>query len=774
MDSNLKIRARMRLTIGGGVQGVGFRPFIYRLAVTCDLSGWVMNTPRGVTLEVEGDQRVLEDLIPRISREKPSRSFIQSVESVWIPAQGEKGFEIRGSDTAGEAGAFVLPDMATCPDCISEIFDPKNRRYAYPFTNCTQCGPRYSIIASLPYDRPNTTMGKFVMCGECQREYDDPLDRRFHAQPNACPHCGPHLEWWDREGKVVSMHHEVIDAAVTALGAGAIIALKGLGGFQLLADARNTDAVERLRIAKHREEKPFAIMEPSLHEAMLECEISDLEKAVLCSAEAPIVLLKRRRDRSLIAGEVAPGNPFLGVMLPYTPLHHLLMRRIGFPVVATSGNRSDEPICIDEHDALVRLRGIADFYLVHDRPILRHVDDSIVRVMMGRISIMRRARGYAPLPLVLNQSCPSTLAVGGHMKNTVALSVGKSVFVSQHLGDLGSALSLSAFHDAIADLQHFYAARPEVIAADTHPDYLSAKRAPELAADFGVPLVAVQHHLAHVLSCMVDNEVMPPVLGVAWDGTGYGEDGTIWGGEFLKVTVDRIERFAHLRNFSLPGGEVAMREPRRCALGLLYTIYGEEVFGMTDLAPLDSFSTRERDSLRTMLRRHINAPLTSSMGRLFDAVASLIGIRQKATFEGQAAMECEWIATECQEVIEPYPLPTKSGGDGGAFIIDWEPMIRCMVASLRASETRSRISARFHRTLTELVLEMAQRSGFSKIVLSGGCFQNELLLAQSIHLLQQEGHTPLWHQRVPPNDGGISLGQIAAVTMGIPNHWKNA
>ncbi len=774
MDSNLKIRARMRLTITGGVQGIGFRPFIYRLAVQCGLSGWVMNTSHGVILEVEGDHRILEDLIPRISREKPPRSFIQSVESIWIPSQGEEGFEIRESDPRAEAGAFVLPDMATCPDCINEIFDPNSRRYAYPFTNCTQCGPRYSIITSLPYDRPNTTMVKFVMCRDCQREYDDPLDRRFHAQPNACAHCGPHLEWWDREGKVLSENDGVIDAAVTALGEGAIVAVKGLGGFQLLVDARNPDAVERLRVAKHREEKPFAIMEPSLQEALRECEISDLEKELLCSAEAPIVLLKRRSDTSRIAERIAPGNPFLGVMLPYTPLHHLLMRRMGFPIVATSGNRSDEPICINEHEVLDRLRGIADFYLVHNRPILRHVDDSIVRVMMGRISIMRRARGYAPLPLSLNKASVSTLAMGGHMKNTVALSVGKSVFVSQHLGDLGSALSLSAFDEAITDLQHFCATRPSVIAADIHPDYLSTKRAQELAADSGASLVSVQHHLAHVLSCMADNEVMPPVFGIAWDGTGYGIDGTIWGGEFLKVMADGVERFAHLRSFPLPGGEVAMREPRRCALGLLYTIYGEEVFSMTELAPLNSFFTRERDSLRTMLRRNINTPVTSSMGRLFDAVASLIGIRQKATFEGQAAMECEWIVGGCFETLEPYPLPIRSGVDGGASIIDWEPMIRCMIAELRESVTQARMSTRFHQTLAELVLQLTQRSGLSKVVLSGGCFQNETLLRQSVHLLQREGYTPLWHQRVPPNDGGISLGQVAAVTMGIPNHWKNA
>ena len=772
MGSDFNIQARVRLIICGGVQGVGFRPFIYRLAQKNGLHGWVMNTPQGVTIEVEGGAAAISAFVPGIALEKPLRSFILSMESVWITPQGAKGFEIRASDSQGKTSALVLPDIATCPDCLKDILNPQNRRHGYPFTNCTQCGPRFSIITSLPYDRPNTSMGTFVMCADCRHEYDDPLNRRFHAQPNACTRCGPHLEWWDGEGRVLCTHYGALDAAVAAITGGAIIALKGLGGFQLLADATNQDAVLRLRAAKQREEKPFAIMESSLEEALRECEISELEQSLLCSPESPIVLLRRRPGSRRIAPAVAPGNPILGVMLPYTPLHHLVMRRVGRPVVATSGNRADEPICTDEYEALGRLRGIADFYLVHNRPIARHVDDSIARIMLGRISILRRARGYAPLPVQLTHAPPHTVALGAHMKSAVALSVGKSVFVSQHLGDLESTPSLDAFHHTITDFQHLYAVEPEVIVADGHPDYLSVKAAPGLVERTGSRLVTLQHHLAHILSCMADNELPPPVLGVAWDGTGYGLDGTIWGGEFLRVTPDGVERFAHMRCFPLPGGDAAAREPRRSALGLLYAIYGGEVFGMTDLAPLASFSATERAILETALLRKINTPITSSMGRLFDAVASLIGLRQKASFEGQAAMECEWISGDCPTSSAPYPFTIRSGGNSKAVVLDWEPMIRGMIANLREHRLPAELSARFHRTLAEMILRIARLSGLPNVVLSGGCFQNESLLTHTVRLLKREGYSPFWHQRIPPNDGGIALGQVAAMTMEIPNPWK--
>ena len=768
MEPHTDMRVRARLTICGAVQGVGFRPCVYRLATELGLAGWVRNTGQGVAMELEGSRASVERFLLRIEAEKPPRSFIQSLETVWLAPVGAQGFEIRQSNGCGAKTAFVLPDIAPCPECVREIFDPANRRYGYPFTNCTHCGPRFSIITALPYDRPNTSLRGFSLCGECRREYEDPCDRRFHAQPNACPVCGPHLEWWNPAGQALAARGEALAAAAAAIARGAIVAVKGLGGFQLVVDARNQAAVVRLRALKHREEKPFAVMAPSLEAARQACAISAMEERLLRSPEAPIVLLRRHGEGGDIAPSVAPGNPFLGVMLPSTPLHHLLLARLGFPIVATSGNRSDEPICTDETDALERLAGIADFFLVHNRPIVRPVDDSVTRVMLGRELLLRRARGYAPLPVQLQHAPEAALAVGAHLKNTLALSAGASVFVSQHLGDLETAPAFAAFQAAIADFQRLYATRPALIAADAHPDYLSTKAAAELARQTGARLVRVQHHYAHILSCMAENESAPPALGVAWDGTGYGSDGTIWGGEFLEITPTGFERFAHLRTFPLPGGEAAVKEPRRCALGLLYELFGEEVFAMGGLAPFRAFSAAELPTLRTMLQRKINAPRTSSMGRLFDAVASLAGLRQIAAFEGQAAMEWEWQAGSGPHAPQKtYPFHIHSSQGASALVIDWEPAVRALLADARAGVPAAQLSALFHESLVELILQVARRSGRLQIVLSGGCFQNEYLLTHAVRRLSQEGFTPLWHQRVPCNDGGIALGQVAAVAIPI-------
>ncbi len=474
---------RLRVAICGAVQGVGFRPFVYRLATELGLAGWVNNSPQGVFIEVEGGQGELKSFLLRIEREKPPRSFIQSLESSFLDPKGFTGFEIRESDSAGERTALVMPDIAVCPDCLNDISDPKNRRYRYPFTNCTNCGPRFSIIEALPYDRANTTMKKFVMCAECAEEYANPLDRRFHAQPNACPRCGPHLELWDGEGKTLALRDRALLAAVEAIRAGAIVAIKGLGGFHLVVDARNEEAASRLRQRKRREEKPFALMCSSLDVIKAECEVSEIERRLLLSPEAPIVLLKRRSAisnlKSQISNSIAPGNPYLGVMLPYTPLHHLLLAELGFPIVATSGNLSDEPICIDEYDALKRLDGVADLFLIHNRPIARHVDDSITRVMMGREMVLRRARGYAPLPVHLAQKLPALLATGAHLKSAVAISAGSEVFVSQHIGDLETSQAFDAFRRVIGDFGRLYEVRPESVACDAHPDYLSTKFAEE-------------------------------------------------------------------------------------------------------------------------------------------------------------------------------------------------------------------------------------------------------------------------------------------------------
>jgi len=847
-------RTRLKLTVRGAVQGVGFRPFVFRLATGLGLAGWVNNSPQGVFIEVEGPGAELEKFLLRLETEKPPRSFIQSLEASWLDPAGYMTFEIRPSETSGSKTALVLPDIATCPDCLREIFDPKNRRHRYPFTNCTNCGPRFSIIESLPYDRANTSMKAFKMCPECRAEYDEPYSRRFHAQPNACPVCGPHLELWEGsrvcENAESPRSHErgydALLAAAQAIREGKIVAVKGLGGFHLMADARNDKTVQLLRERKQREEKPFALMFPSLESVKAECEVSPLEERLLRSPEAPIVLLRQRSVgamESWSAGKrndchpntpplhhsisfcVAPNNPYLGVMLPYTPLHHLLMAELGFPVVATSGNLSDEPICTDEHEALERLGGIADVFLVHNRPIVRHVDDSIVRVMLDRELVLRRARGYAPLPIQINTPLPScghplpawrgegrgegsVLAVGAHLKNAVALSVGNQVFISQHIGDLETEQAHFAFRRVIADFEKLYEVRPQIIAADLHPNYLSTKFALErrpparhesenvsdqrAVPEAGAPIIMqVQHHIAHVLSCMAENEIAPPVLGVSWDGTGYGLDGTVWGGEFFLVTNESVKRIAHLRPFRLPGGDKAVKEPRRTALGLLYEMSGDAIFSEQKVrregapngtrgacAPLAAFSKAELATLKMMLAKKLNSPVTTSMGRLFDAVASLINLRQQIRFEGQAAMELEF-ALEGVETNEAYELRiaecglrNKKANEGetnselrtpnSELVMDWSPMIAAILVDVQQGVSVGIISARFHNALVEGIVAVAKHAGQNRVVLSGGCFQNRYLTERAVRRLQAEGFRPYWHQRVPPNDGGIALGQVVA------------
>jgi len=840
-------RTRLKLTVRGAVQGVGFRPFVFRLATGLRLAGWVNNSPQGVFIEVEGPALELEKFLLRLEAEKPPRSFIQSLEASWLDAVGFDKFEIRPSETGGDKTALVLPDIATCPDCLREIFDPRNRRYRYPFTNCTNCGPRFSIIESLPYDRANTSMKAFTMCPECRAEYDEPHSRRFHAQPNACPVCGPRLELWQSGTGILPVSNSKKDgdrrdacptsddallAAAQAIREGIIVAVKGLGGFHLMADARNDKTVQLLRERKQREEKPFALMFPSLASVKAECEVSPLEERLLRSPESPIVLLRRIQSSILnppssLSCHIAPGNPNLGVMLSYTPLHHLLMAELGFPVVATSGNLSDEPICTDEHEARERLGGIADVFLVHNRPIVRHVDDSIVRVMLDRELVLRRARGYAPLPITIGGTSSASpknlqkqnqgvaelrppkivLAVGAHLKNAVALLVGNQVFISQHIGDLETEQAHTAFRRVIADFQKLYEAVPQIIAADLHPDYLSTKFAlerrapsrhesskPRLAGTVpGVPkIIQVQHHIAHVLSCMAENEITPPVLGVSWDGTGYGTDGTVWGGEFFLVTDESAERIAHLRPFPLPGGDKAVKEPRRTALGLLHEISDDKVFEQKKLAPVAAFSSAELATLKTMLAKKLNSPVTTSMGRLFDAVASLINLRQQIRFEGQAAMELEF-ALDGIETDEAYELqlvesalqssagvppaistlrdmdrnkiPASHAGGTPAlplYVLDWSPMVEAILADVQQGVSVGIISAKFHNALAESIVAVAKRAGQNRVVLSGGCFQNRYLTERTVRRLQAEGFRPYWHQRVPPNDGGIALGQVVA------------
>jgi len=771
---------RLRLVVRGTVQGVGFRPFVYRLATELGLCGWVNNSPRGVTIEVEGLRPELECFRSRFAAEQPPHCFLLSYEATWLDATGLKVFTIRDSETGNHKAALVLPDLATCPECLREILDPQNRRYQYPFTNCTHCGPRFSIITALPYDRANTSMRQFVMCPACQAEYDDPSDRRFHAQPNACPKCGPQLELWPGNARGLAPGEsprrlargfDALLAAVHVIRCGHIVAVKGIGGFHLLADARNAAAVQRLRERKQREEKPFALMFPDLDYIKAVCEVTPQEERLLLSTAAPIVLLHQRADAgSSIAAEVAPGNPNLGVMLAANPLHHLLMRALQFPVVATSGNVSDEPICTDEFEAAKRLRGIADVLLVHDRPIVRHVDDSIVRVMAGREMMVRRARGFAPLPITFrpqanNAEARPILAVGAHLKNSVAFALGEHVFVSQHIGDLESERADHAFRRVATELPKLYDATPTALVADLHPDYVSTRFAWEATEKSShskmerPKLIQVQHHQAHALSCLAENEVALPALGVVWDGTGYGEDKAIWGGEFFRITPGQIERVGTLRPFPLPGGDIAIREPRRTALGLLYDLLGEGAFPKAEALLQDRFTSLELSALKGMLLRRLNTPWCSSAGRLFDAVAALLGLRSKSKFEGQAAMELEF-AIGGLESSDAYPIAVCPGRPVAQ--LDWAPTIHTLLADLVEGADRRLMAAQFHNALAEGIVAMARESGLTRVALSGGCFQNRYLTERTISRLRQEGFMPYWHQWVPPNDGGIALGQVVA------------
>ncbi len=790
---------RVAVTVSGVVQGVGFRPFVHRLARKLKLSGWVQNTPQGVAIELEGAAAALEEFLKRLKSEAPPHASLDPLEARWLAPVGISGFEIRASAAGSRPTATVPPDIAICDECLAELLNPADRRFRYPFTNCTHCGPRFTIIESLPYDRPRTTMARFQQCPACLAEYQDPADRRYHAQPNACPVCGPQLALWNPDASVRATHDAALRAAAQAIRDGLVVAVKGLGGFHLLADADRPEAVARLRRGKLRDEKPFAIMVPDLASARALCVISPVEERVLISPEAPIVLLRRNPASPALDG-VAPGNPCLGLMLPYTGLHHLLLREVGRPVVATSGNLRDEPICIDEHEAADRLGRIADQLLVHNRPIVRAVDDSVVKVIAGQPVVLRRARGHAPLPIAFparrDPAVSIVLAVGGHLKNTVALSVAGQIHLSQHVGDLESASALEAHTHAQDDLQAFHQARPDVVVTDQHPGYAST----QAAARLGSPIVAVQHHLAHLLSCLVDNALDPPALGIIWDGTGDGGDGTIWGGEFLVAHEFGVEfqRAGSFRTFSLPGGEAAIREPRRAALGLLFELYGDEVWSLAHLPTLRAFTPQELGTLRRMLERGLNSPRTSSVGRLFDALASLLDVRQISRFEGQAAMELEFAAAAaasaeprfaptCASVAAapPFsisdvrPAPENEAGRPGPRretlllaprqLIDWGPWVRYLV-DMRSVDTPAasnrRWSLAFHQALAACVTPLAKQVALPIVALSGGCFQNGLLTDLVSHQLTHAGFQAIRHRRVPPNDGGLALGQVAAVTHG--------
>ncbi|HEY7912137.1 MAG TPA: carbamoyltransferase HypF [Blastocatellia bacterium] len=759
--------ARVQILVRGIVQGVGFRPFVYSLARRQSLRGQVFNNTTGVFIDVEGETGAIEQFIQEIKSSPPPLSLVESVEQKQGLDYGiYTDFRIIESDGRGEKLASISPDVATCIDCLRELFDPKDRRFRYPFINCTNCGPRFTIIEGVPYDRANTTMRDFEMCDECRAEYEDPLDRRFHAEPTACPDCGPHLYLTDPERKKLALNQvaeeDAISRARLLLGYGKILAIKGIGGFHLACDAANGEAVERLRKGKHREDKPFALMANSLDVIKRYCFVSAPEEDLLLSGRRPIVLLERKPGSDL-SEAVAPGVRTLGFMLPYTPLHHLLLAGLDHPLVMTSANISDEPICYENQDALTRLGKIADYYLTHDRRIHVRSDDSVTRVFAGREMVLRRSRGYAPRAIKTAFKFErQIMAAGAELKNTFCLARGEQAFVSHHIGDLENLETLRAFEDGIEHLKRLFDLRPEVVAYDLHPDYLSTKYALSLEG-FGAR-VGVQHHHAHIASCMADNKIEGEVIGVAMDGLGFGSDGRFWGGEFFVADFAEAERIAHLDYVPMPGGAKAIREPWRMAAVYLHRAMGD------DFLNLDLPFVREMDkgawaTLRGMIRARANSPETSSMGRLFDALAGLLNLRSAVNYEGQAAIEMEAIADRGSQEYYDFELA------GGGSAIKAEGVIRRAADDLLNGISPGVVSAMFHSGVAHLIERIArsirEERRLNRVVLSGGVFQNIFLLKRACRRLASAGFEVFTHNRVPANDGGISLGQAAVANARI-------
>ena len=764
------LTSRSRGSVRGIVQGVGFRPFVYQLAKRLHLAGHVVNTPQGVDLEVEGAPSAIDGFFRALRVEPPPLAHISSVERTdGLPLQGEVRFEIRESRSGDVRTALISPDVCVCEDCLRELHDPSERRYRYPFINCTNCGPRYTIIRDIPYDRPMTTMNRFTMCPACLAEYEDPEDRRFHAQPNACPDCGPLLAMHDEQGAKIPCDDPLAET-ISRLRRGDILAVKGLGGFHLAVDAVNPEAVARLRQRKHREEKPFALMVRDLASARALAHIDDKEAEVLCSIQRPIVLLEKQENHGL-ALQVAPRNRFFGIMLPYTPLHDLLLREGEFrALVMTSGNLSEEPITIDNRDAFERLSGVADAFLVHDREIHLRSDDSIVRVVDGALRQCRRSRGYVPVPIFLPASwacLPPVLAVGAELKNTICLTKENRAFLSQHVGDMENLETLDFFHLTVSHLERILQIEPAVLACDLHPDYLSSQYARERN---DLSTVVVQHHHAHIVSVMAENGVHGPVIGLAMDGTGLGEDGTIWGGEALVADLASYRRAAHLQQARLPGGDAAARHPWRMAVSLLYRVYGEGLFDLP-IPFVRQLDLGEAQVVTRLVEKGIRSPLTSSCGRLFDAVAALCGVCRDNRYEGQAPVELEMVQNPDSNGQYAWDIQDHQG----LQVLRTDPLIQDIVQDLARGVPPEVVSRRFHDTmihvLASLCRSLREETGLCEVALSGGSFQNATLLSGLTAKLKEAGFTVYTHAQVPTNDGGIALGQAvcaAARKSGFP------
>lgn len=745
---------RVRYHFTGIVQGVGFRPFIHLKARLHTLAGFVQNRPDGVVVEVEGPGPSIDAFLFDVKRNLPPLADVTHLSESEVTVRNESEFEIIVSNTDGKADVHITPDAATCRECLGEMFDPKDRRHHYPFINCTNCGPRMTIIDAIPYDRVNTSMACFPMCPECLKEYQDPADRRFHAEPNACPVCGPELTLLDEQGHQLHTT-DPLQTACDKLLSGAIVAIKGLGGFHLCVDAGNDAAIKRLRSRKYREEKPLAIMVKNSEYAVKIAEVSDSEKALLESFQCPVVLLKKRNN-SLVSEGVAPGMVNLGIMLPYTPLQHLLFEKGFTALIMTSANQTDEPICIGNREAIIRLKNIADFFLVHNRDILVRCDDSIAMVVSDKPVLLRRSRGYAPKPLILREPYPEILALGPQLKTTICILKDEMAFLSPHIGDLETPQARDFLHENINLMYQITQCRPQRVVCDLHPGYHTTQVARKMEGMDEV--IAVQHHHAHVVSCMAENGITGQVIGLSMDGTGYGSDGHVWGGEFLVADEADFTRCGHLSYYLLPGGEMSIHEPWRIAASLLMEAFGNDWHYYS--RKLNTIPEERYYALMdTIMSNRINSPLTSSLGRLFDGVAVIAGLRQKVFFEGQAAMELEAIATK--QTTESLPFDITS--EGSCFLLDFSPAIRKITESLLAGQSKEALAWAFHQCLQMAFCEMAIRirkqTGLNRTVLSGGCFQNRILLEGCLQELEGAGFDVFIHQRVPTNDGGISLGQ---------------
>jgi len=751
-----------RLKISGIVQGVGFRPFVYQLARQYGIKGEVANTSSGVTIHIEGDLENIDFFCIDITPKSPPLAHITDVSIQSESVKGFNDFSIIESQVGTHRATLISPDMSICGDCLKEIFDREDRRYQYPFTNCTNCGPRYTIIDDIPYDRPNTSMKHFKMCDPCQAEYNDPGNRRFHAQPNACPVCGPQVALYDNTGKIIETQAP-IERTATLLKEGFVVAIKGLGGFHLAVDARNHDAVLRLRERKRREEKPLAIMSENIDRISAYAHIDPEEERLITSLQRPVVLLRKKEPNSISAA-VSPRNRYFGAMLPYTPLHYLLLSYGFTALVMTSGNISEEPIAIDNADAFERLSDIADTFLIHNRDIYLRSDDSIVRRAAGSVRFIRRSRGYIPTPVFLKHKVPHILACGAELKNTVCLTRENNAFLSQHIGDLENLSTYEFFQLTINHMKQILDIDPEIVAYDLHPDYLSTQYAQELE---GVEKISVQHHHAHIVSCMAENRLDEEVIGLSFDGTGYGTDGTIWGGEILVAEPDRFTRAAHLSYVPMPGSAAAIKEPWRMAVSYLYNAFGEGFWDM-DLPGLKEIEESRVQFIVEMIKKSVNSPMTSSLGRLFDGIAAIIGIRNRVFYEGQAAMELEMTAKEIGDTVYDYEWVEEA--DVRKILPG--PIVRGVVQDVKNSVSASEISSKFHATLIRLFSELCDdlrlETGLKKVVLSGGVFQNSLLLSGLIQALEENNFQVYTHTHVPTNDGGISLGQalVAAAIAG--------